>query len=146
MRQLPLNDGHTVSLFFSAAEIPVGRYTEFQYYLTQAVGIGSDSDAVEQHFSNLTARIAAAHNNPEQLAPAADELALLHYNFNFMLGRYQPKQLAFGVLVGAVDGQPANDLSEEALSALITRLNDYGLTQGYVEEAVEAFVKKKPRS
>lgn len=143
MRLIPLKDGHSASLFFSADELTARRYNEFQHYLVQDTGIGSDENAVQQHFGSLAARLAAAQTDPEQLALAADELALLHYNFNFMLGRTQNKQLSFAVLVGAVDGQPTNDLSEEGLTALIARLSDYGLTQGQIQSAVAEFVKKK---
>lgn len=146
MRTLTLNDGHTVSFYLSAYEIPAGRYTEFQHYQAQDAGIGSDDEAVDRHFSNVTARLMAAQTDPEQLGPAADELALLHYNFQFMRDRYQPKQLAFAALVGAVDGMPTTDLSDDGLSELVTRLSGYGLTQGQIEDATADFLKKKPRT
>jgi hypothetical protein len=146
MRTITLNDGHIASFYSSAHEIPVGRYTEFQYYQVQDAGIGSDEGAVDRHFGNLSARMAAAQADPEQLGPAADELALLHYNFQFMRDRYQPNQLAFAVLVGAVDGVPTTDVSEDGLVALVTRLHGYGLTQGHVEDSTAEFLKKKPRS
>jgi hypothetical protein len=146
MRVLELNGGHTASLYLSAHEIPAGRYTEYQHYLVQDAGIGSDEGAVERHFGNLTARIAAAESDPKQIALAADELALLHYNFEFMRQRVNCKQLAFGCLVGAVDGVPTTDLSEDALTVLLARLSAHGLTQGQVEDAVAEFQKKKSRS
>lgn len=146
MRTIILNDGHTASFYLSAHEIPIGRYTEFQHYQVQDAGIGSDDEAVNRHFSNLTARLMAAQTDPEQFGPAADELALLHYNFNFMRVRFQPKQLAFAALVGAVDGQPTTDVSEEGLSELVARLGSWGLTQGQVEDATADFLKKKPRT
>lgn len=146
MRTLSLLDGHTVTYFISAHEITAGRYAEFQYYQTQDAGIGSDSAAVEQHFASLSARLAAAQEDPTQLVLAADELALLHYNFQFMRTRFHPKHLSFGVLIQAVDGQPATDLSEVGLTDLLARLSIYGLTQGQLEDGLEEFVKKKVRS
>ncbi len=146
MRILTLQDGHTASVYLSAHEITAGRYTDFQHYQARDAGIGSDEGAVNRHFANLTARLMAAQNDPEQLALAADELALLHYNFNYMRTRFNCKQLSFATLVAAVDGQPADDLSEEGLSALVERLSSYGLTQGQIEDTTAEFLKKKPRN
>ncbi|WP_151086854.1 hypothetical protein [Hymenobacter baengnokdamensis] len=146
MRTLTLDNGHTASFYLSAHEITAGRYTEFQHYQMQDAGIGSDEEAVDRHFASLAARLAAAQADSKQLVYAADELALLHYNFQFMRGRDQPGQLAFAVLVGAVDGIPTTDLSEEGLKALISRLSSYGLTQGQIEDARAEFLKKKLRN
>lgn len=146
MQTLLLQDGHTVSCFLSIHEITAGRYAEFQHYQAQDAGIGSDEEAVNRHFANLTARLVAAQHDPAQLGSAADELALLHYNFDYMRQRVNCKQLSFGVLVAAVDGQPTTDLTEEGLTALLARLSSYGLTQGQIEDATNVFLKKKPRN
>ncbi|MGI4736477.1 MAG: hypothetical protein ACRYG7_14980 [Janthinobacterium lividum] len=144
MHTLTLTGGHTASVYLSAHEVPIKHYVEFQYYHMRDVGIGSSTADVERHFANLFARVGALANDPEQLGLVGDELALLHYNMNFMIERDHPSHLSFGALVAEVDGQPHTDLSEEGLTSLLARLADYGLTRGQVEDTVGAFLKKKP--
>ena len=136
MRIIPLLP-HTVTIYQSIQELPERRHQEFQYYLLQETGIGSTVTAVEQHFERLASFI--THNMQQE---AADELANLHYNFSFALERFSPASLAFGCLVAAVDEVATDDLSEEGLQQLVTRLSTYGLSAGHVEE-LNSFVKKK---
>jgi hypothetical protein len=144
MHTLTLTGGHTAFVYLSAHEVPIKHYVEFQHYHMRDVGIGSSVADVERHFANLFARVGALASDPEQVGLVGDELALLHYNMNFMLERHNPGHLAFGALVAAVDGQACTDLSEEGLEALLTKLAEYGLTQGQVEDTIASFLKKKP--
>jgi hypothetical protein len=137
MRKIDLADGHTLSVFASIYELTAERYNEFQCYMAQASEIGSDVNSVEQHFARLGDFI-----GHERTAEALDELALLHYNFNFIRERFNPLQLGFGLLVAKVDNEPYADFTEDGLTALIHQLSGYGLTQGQIEEAVDAAKKK----
>jgi len=134
MQTVPLGDAHHVSLYQSIFELPAGRHATMQQYLVQAAGIGSSIGAVQRHFEQLAALMVAAQQEPHRLGEAADELANLHYNVQFMLEKFDPTQLAFGCLVAAVDGVPVTDLSEQGLKELLLRLSAMGLTQGQVSE------------
>lgn len=137
MRKIDLADGHAVSVFTSIYELTAERYNEFQCYMAQATEIGSDEGSIEQHFARLGDFI-----GHERTAEALDELALLHYNFNFIRVRFNPLQLGFGLLVAKVDNEPCTDFTEDGLTALIHQLSGYGLTQGQITEAVEIAKKK----
>jgi len=80
-------------------------------------------------------------NSAGKTQEASVELENLHYAFHFALSQFSPTQLAFGVLVATVDGEPVADYSEKALTQLVKRLSSYGLTAGMVE-AETSGVKK----
>ncbi|HEX8656189.1 MAG TPA: hypothetical protein VF690_01570 [Hymenobacter sp.] len=136
MRDLQLSFRHTCTLYQSIFELPEARRIEFNCYMLQETGIGSSFASVQQHFASVMAFLAA-----DRRTEAADELAVLLYNFNFMLEKFSPRSLAFGCLVAAVDGVPVTDYSETGLTTLRDQLSRYGLTAGMVEEEVAA-VKK----
>jgi len=140
MRTLPLADGHIVTLYQSMHELPAQRHSEFQCRLVQAAGIGSTMADVNKHFERLAQFMAAGRS-----ADAADELAHLHYNFNFALEQFSPETLAFGCLVAAVDGQPTPAKCEDdGLQELLNQLSGWGLTAGLVEDICQE-VKKNFR-
>jgi hypothetical protein len=139
MRLLTLPQGTTCLLYQSIFELQAGRHSEFQHWLVRDAGIGSDTASLEQRFSHTTSLLAA-----ERTHEAGDALALLFFGFNDMLDKFSPRQLAFGVLVGEVDGKPRADFSEEGLRRLIDELSAAGLTEGMVVDEVNE-VKKNCR-
>lgn len=141
MRTVALTKPHTCTVYESIFELPEGRRIEFNSYLVQDLGVGADYASVERHFANVTAFLAAG-----QAAEAIEEVANLHYNLNFMLEKFSPQSLAFGVLVAEVDGVPATDLTESGLTALRDRLSALGLTAGLVEAEVATVKKNCKRS
>lgn len=136
MRTIPLSLRHTCTLYQSITELPEARRVEFNCYLMQQTGIGTDVASVQRHFESVMGFLGA-----DQKAEAIDALVLLMYNVQFALEKFSPQSLAFGCLVASVDGVPTNDLTEEGLTALRDRLSGYGLTAGMVDEEVAA-VKK----
>jgi hypothetical protein len=141
MRQLTLPYGTTVKVFSSIFEFRAGRHAEFQHYLVRDSGIGSGAEAIERHFAQTTALLAAGRTDE-----AGDALALLHYAFMDTLDKFNPKQLAFGCLVAEVDGRRCVDFTEDGLRRLITELSTAGLTQGMVEQEIAEVKKNLKRS
>lgn len=139
MRELTLSHSHSVTLYESIFELPEVRRLEFNCYLAQEMGIGADVPSLHRHFSSVTNFLASG-----QPAEAADELAQLLFNVQFMLEKFGPQSLSFCVLVAQVDGIPTADYTETGLTALRDRLSSYGLTAGQVETEV-ATVKKNFR-
>ncbi len=136
MRLIALASPHTVELYQSIFELPASAHLEFKCYLAQELGIGADTASVERHFQALAAFVAAG-----QTTEALDELAHLHYSFQFQLEQFSPASLAFGCLVARVDGQPVTDRSEAGLTRLRAQLSGWGLSAGMVAEELET-VKK----
>ncbi|MCC3156426.1 hypothetical protein LJ737_04210 [Hymenobacter sp. 15J16-1T3B] len=140
MKTLALTAPHTISVYESMHELPVLRHAEFQVYRLYETGIGGDDGAISRHFAQLHQFLAAG-----RVDDAIDQAANLQYAHDFAVDRFAPNSLAFGCLVAAVDGEPATDLSEAGLRALLARLDGLGLTVGHVQEVVDA-VKKKVQS
>jgi hypothetical protein len=141
MRTLTLPAGPRVLLYSSIFELPAGRHAEFNHWVVRGAGIGSGPGDIDRHFAKVSAFVAAG-----KLEEAGDALALLHYAFNDTLERFDPKHLAFGVLVAAVDEKPCADFTEAGLTALVATLDEYGLTQELVTAEVEDVKKNWRRS
>ncbi|QNH60753.1 hypothetical protein [Hymenobacter sediminicola] len=142
MRTVPLPNGHSFALYQSALELPARRHLEYQCYLVQDAGIGSDMEAVHAHFGKL-ARLMAAGKQAE----ASDELANLHFNLNYLLERFSPRHLSFACLVTQIDGQPLPwDPTDEGLQQVIARLSELGLTEELLQAEYEAVKKNSQKS
>ena len=145
MRLVSLSPDSSVLLYESIFQLSAGRYADFQHYAVREAGIGSTAGAIDRHFAQLGALVAAAAADPARLAAAADELALLHYAFASTLDKFNCRHLAFGCLVAEFDGQPCTDFSEAGLTRLLAALGAAGLTEALVAAEVDA-VKKKWRA
>jgi hypothetical protein len=151
MRTLTLPTGPRVLLYSSIFELPAGRHAEFNHWVVRGAGIGSGPGDIDRHFAKVSAFLAAAaaakSNEVEALLEkSSDALALLHYAFNDTLQRFNPRHLAFGVLVAAVDDKPCADFTEAGLTALVATLDEYGLTAELVTAEVEDVKKNSRRS
>jgi hypothetical protein len=141
MRTLTLPTGPRVLLYSSIFELPAGRHAEFNHWVVRGAGIGSGPSDIDRHFATVSAFVAAGKKEE-----AADALALLHYAFNDTLERFNPRHLAFGVLVAAVDEKPCADFTEAGLTALVATLDEYGLSAEMVTAEVEDVKKNWRRS
>lgn len=130
-------------------ELPLNRWTDFQKYLIQVAGIGSDWSAVEAHFQNYFRLIGSGFHED-----AAREAFNLYNNFHLMINKFDITSIAFGCLVDSImhyedPKRPETavmekiiDFSEEGLKALGDRLGSYGLTREMVGDIISN-VKKK---
>ncbi|MET4106044.1 hypothetical protein [Hymenobacter sp. UYP22] len=139
MRNILLSGGHHIDLYETVHELPARRHLHFNAYLVQGAGIGNTPQDINERFARVGQLIAA-----DKTQDAVTELENLHYAFHFALEQFSPTQLAFGVLIAAVNGQPQTDFSEAALTKLVGQLSEWGLTAQLVEAEVSD-VKKNCR-
>ncbi|MDF7810700.1 hypothetical protein [Hymenobacter sp. YC55] len=139
MRLITLPAQHTINLYQTVHELPARRHLHYNCYLVQAAGIGNTIDDVNHRLSRLGQLVAAGKQQD-----AAVELENLHYALHWAIEKFSPEQMAFGMLIAAVDGVPLTDFSEENLKRLLDQLSDWGLTTGMVTAEVED-VKKNSR-
>jgi hypothetical protein len=130
----------------SPRELPINRYADFQKYLIQQAGIGSDWAAVEAHFARFFRMQAGAFYED-----ATREAYNLYTNFHLMINRIDIESVAFCCLVDSIthnkkkgekEVEKITDYSEQGLIDLGRRLGGYGLTKELVSEIVSD-VKKK---
>jgi hypothetical protein len=118
-------------------ELPINRWTDFQKYLIQAAGIGSDMGAVNGHFSKLITLLGAG-----LVEDAAREVHNLQMNAFLMLNKIDINSIAFNCLVDEFDDKKIEDYSEKGLIDLSQRLGAAGLTRAMVDDVISE-VKKK---
>jgi len=131
-------------------ELPINRYADFQKYLIQVAGLGSDWASVEQHFSRFFRLQAGAFYED-----ATREAYNMYQNFHLMINKIDIESVAFGCLIesithykkGSKNPEDATvekiaDYSEQGLIDLTRRLGAYGLTKEMVSQIVSD-VKKK---
>lgn len=121
----------------SPKELTIDRYTEFQKYLLQDSGIGSDIESVYRHSEKLDAFLSAG-----KIEEAIAERANQHYNFYLMLNKISLTHLAFALFVESIDDKPITDYSDFGLKLISGRLASIGVRRDQLEAVLED-VKKK---
>lgn len=121
----------------SIKELPIDRYSEFQKYLLQDSGMGSDIESIQRHHEKIDLFLAAGKTQE-----AINERLNQHFNFFFMLNRINITHLSFAVLVSAVADQSIVDYSETALLEVSSKLGKQGFTHEQLTSILED-VKKK---
>lgn len=132
-----LTDRGKFKICDSPKELTIERYTEFQKYLLQDSGIGSDIESVYRHSEKLDAFLSSG-----KIAEAMAERSNQHYNFYMMLNKISLTHLAFALFVESIDGVLCTDYSDSGLHAISDRLASVGLRRGELETILED-VKKK---
>lgn len=139
----------SVNIRETPKELPINRYADFQKYLVQAAGLGSDMTMVEEHFSRFFRLQAGAFYED-----ATREAFNLYQNIHIMLNKIDIESVAFGCLIDSITHftgskkledatvEKITDYSEDGLVTLANRLGEYGLTKEMVSEIVSN-VKKK---
>ena len=140
MRIVKLTGGN-IKIRESIKELPIDRFTDFQKYLVQDSGIGSDMGAVNNHFGKWD-RLASAGKIDE----AMRERHNLHMNIFLMINQINIQHITFCCLVDSVNSggdvfDPITDYSESAMHDLSKKLGQMGLTHGDVADILES-VKK----
>jgi hypothetical protein len=107
-----------VEIYDSMDELPVLRFHKYNKMLLVDSGIGSDMVDFDNHVERA---IRFIKTNAELAMAELDNLRQLVY---FIHSGISPKHLAFCVLVKSVDGEPCNDLSDDALQSLLKRFSD----------------------
>jgi hypothetical protein len=136
MRTLKLKGGEC-EVWESCKELPARRWNDFQKYLIQDIGIGSEIVDVEKHHQNLFQFLAAG-----KIEEAQAESYNLFQNIILAIQGINIQHVCFGCFVHSVKGKVITDYSENSIRTNIDKLSDMGLTQGHVEDILSD-VKKK---
>lgn len=109
----------TVELFDSIDELNVCRFHKYNKMLLVDSGIGSDLVDFDNHVERAMRFI---KTNVELAMAELDNLRQLVY---FIHSEVSPKHLAFCVLVKSINGEPCNDLSDDALQNMLKRFAEF---------------------
>jgi hypothetical protein len=110
-------NGQTIVFYSSIKEMPIKLYNLTQRYILQDMGIGSDMNAIDSHFSALDGFLAA-----NKIDDAKKERENMRFAFYTMLEQVNYKSLTFGCHIFSVDGIEVIDRSEEAITELLNTL------------------------
>ena len=110
---------HKVEMYDGIEELPIVRFHKYQKLLLIEAGIGSDLSALDNRLDKARRFLADGKADKAQ-----QELENLRQCVNFIQQGINPKQLAFAVLVKSIDGKDCDDISDDALNAVLKKLND----------------------
>lgn len=133
---IPLKD-FTIAIYSSPKELPAHLFTDFQKYLIQAAGIGSETGDVDRHFGRVHMLMANGMHGE-----AAQEMINMQYAMYMAINKISVRHLAFAVLVYSFNDRVITDHSESALLDLIREMGEAGLTDNLVTSTLSE-VKKK---
>ena len=134
MRDLKIGK-HSLKIYDSIEELPIVRHHKFNKLMLIDAHVGSDISDFDAHLERVFRYIKT--NNPEM---AEKELLILRQNVFFIQTEVSPKHLAFAALIHTLDGQQNNDLTDEALKALVAKLSD--VTVEEMDTIIEESKKK----
>lgn len=137
MRTIPTPQG-SFRISESIKELPIHRFSEFQKYLLQDSGIGSDIESIYRHSEKLDIFLAS-----NKVQEAINERANQHFNFFYMLNRISITHLTFAVFVDSIDDKPVTDYSESNLLLVCEQLGKVNGLQRQELESILEDVKKK---
>lgn len=129
-----------VEIYDSIDDLPILRYQKFNKCLLIDSGIGSSVNDIDSHITKIAKFITL--DNKES---ALQELQNMRQNFFMITSEISPKYLAFGVMVKSVNGVEQLDLSDEALKALVERLNINNSLLSKIVEDIKKKLRKRAR-
>lgn len=135
MTELITSSGLKILYYANPKELPAGRFKDFQKYMFEDWGVGSDMNAVDSRLATAFTLIGS-----DMKDKALQELYNLRLTFNFIIEKLSVKSYAFAVLIGSIDGESQTDYSENSLTRIVNRIGDQ-ITQQEMETVIEA-VKK----
>lgn len=133
MRTAKVN-GHTVELYDSVDEMPVRRFQKYNKYLLIDSGVGSDVQDIIDHIGKVMLYM---KKDPKL---AAVELENMRQAVYLVGQEVSPKYMAFAVLVGKLDGEARDDLSDAGLKVVLDTLAD--VKKSWIDRVLD-LVKKK---
>lgn len=137
MQTKELESGSVIRYYEDIEEFPIDRRSPWVKHLTRSGGLDM---TIEAQMARLGVIMQVVAN--DQKEDAQTLLTNYYYSLNAINQlALSPDSLALGVLIGVADGQPNTDLSDNALTALLKRLNP---TQKEVDEILTD-VKKNSR-
>ena len=110
---------HKVEMYDGIDELPIVRFHKYQKLLLIDSGIGADITAFDQRTEKIRRFLMAGKTDKAQ-----QELQNLRQCVYFIQNGISPKHRAFAVLIAKLDGKDCNDISDDALTAILDSLQD----------------------
>lgn len=108
-----------VRVYDSIDEMPIINFQKYNKYLLIDSGIGSDADDIDAHIVHIAKFIKG--NNVKK---ALQELQNMRQNMYMVNNEISPKYLAFAALIHSIDGKEIDDLSDDGLKDVLTKLKE----------------------
>lgn len=106
-----------LELYSSVDELPIERFGKFNIYCLLAAGIGNDVESVNKHLEELYKSAYA-----KDFEKLKTQLYNYHHSLNAILNGERLETSAFACLVHSINGKEVNDLSEEGIKWITTRI------------------------
>ena len=124
---------HEIKVFSSAREMPIGRYSDFQKYLSSRTGIDG---------LNITLNKAKAYLQEGKLEDSEIEINNAITGVLSLQSGVDVLSYGFAIMVVEIDGKMANDTTIEGLNSTLEKLRDIQITQQDLEDSVIDLKKK----
>ena len=111
--------GHTLELYDSVNDLPIGRFHDYNRSLMLDAGIGGDMEAVDAHMAKIVAFLKAGKTDL-----AAGEMENLRQGLWLVMNGMTPRHSAFASLIASVDGKSTDGWTDSQLDALLKELPD----------------------
>ncbi|MEX0940085.1 MAG: hypothetical protein WDZ41_01895 [Candidatus Babeliales bacterium] len=130
-------NGCVIELFDSIDEVLIDRYNAFQRYLMLDAELGSTIQEYDQKMSKTIQLLSKG-----LYVESAQEIKNMRLNIWNIIQENNPSHYSFAILVKSFNGKSCKSFKKDDLTELIKKMNDAGLTQGKLQEALSE-VKKK---
>jgi hypothetical protein len=118
----------SLKMYDDIDQLPIERFNKVNKYWMLHDNIGSTiSDFDANHFN----KIILLAGDKEKCKAAINNWRILIFNIQ---NEINVEHLSFACLIHSVDGELQDDLSEPALSTLLKKLSDRGLTQDLLKK------------
>lgn len=126
---------HKLEIFNSIEELPIVRHHKFSKLMLIDAGIGAEISDFDAHIERVIRYIKS-----DKQDSAIKELMNLRQNVFMIQSGISPRHLAFACLIHSLDGEVNEDLSDESLKRILSKLEDIPI--GEFESIIDESKKK----
>lgn len=130
------SNGKIIKIFSSAKEMPIRRYNDFQRFIIEEVNL----ETLCLSLKRTKAFIQEAKYDESEIE-VTNSLDILSDLFKGV----SLASRCFAVLIYEIDGELISDITDEGLNRTLKILEEIGLTQFDIENAIEEVKKKIPK-
>jgi len=128
---------HTVKMYDNIEQMPIERFNKANKYWMLHDNIGSSiADFDTNHYNKLV----LLAKDEKKLVAELNNFRILVFN---IMNEINVEHLSFACLIYSIDGEVMDDLSENNLQDILTKLSGWGLTQ---ETLKKKLMKSSPSS